>query len=228
MHKKLDFGLTLCLTGNIMFLLFAGITYIYYKLFFKASQGFIKFLEFADYMVLIFGFMVFAVGLYFIWTTARMRLKMKSAIAFYILMEAVLMFCELHSYLTRDFYHPYSTALAIIHSVLSAAVCFSLIELDPYKKCLEVFLIICIAIILTGMLGIVFGIRLYFGILINAVAYSVLFIGLKRMLNKEMIEVDCHGDRARVAEYRGFFDDNDNEKTDAQRAKEQSEQNNKE
>ena len=39
-------------------------------------------------------------------------------------------------------------------------------------------------------------------------ALTVLFASLKYMMKREMIEIDCHGDRARVAEYNSntFFE----------------------
>ena len=122
----------------------------------------------------------------------------------YILVELVMMILELNSY-QIEFYKPYSLLLAVIHAVFSAAVCFTFLSLDPGKSCLEVAVTICFGVILGGMLGNVIGIRIYFSILTNAVAYAGLFSAIRYMYCREMIEIDCHGDKARVAEYDSSF-----------------------
>jgi hypothetical protein len=230
MHKKLDIGLKLGMLGNIIFLLFGAITFIYMKMMQKnTKESTLLNIERFEYFLLFLGFAMIFAAAYFILISVRMRGKLKIAMWLYGCMEAFLMYCELHSYDTREFYHPYSLTLAIVHALLSAAVCFSFLQFDPYKKPFEILIIVCIAIILVGMLGNVFEIRLYFSILFNAVAMTVLFAGIIYMLKKEIIEIDCHGDSARVAEYRGFFDGDDNEKkTDAQMASEKNKKTNDE
>ena len=118
------------------------------------------------------------------------------------------MYCDLNSFEVMSFYDPYSMLLAIVHSVISAAVCFAFLYLDPYKTPFEVVVIICIGVILGGMFGNLLGIRIYFSILVNAIAFTGLFAAIKYMYGHDIIEIDCHGDQARVAEYKsGFFDD---------------------
>ncbi|HRR75456.1 MAG TPA: hypothetical protein P5191_01395 [Ruminococcus sp.] len=231
MHKKLDLGLKLGLAGNILFLLFGFFTFIYYKLAYKGTaQSKLLLLERVEYFLLFLGFAMFFAAAYFITISVRMRLKLKLAMWLYGAMEAFLMYCELHSYQTMSFYHPYSLTLAIGHALISAAICFLFLDFDPYKKPFEILIIVTIGIILAGMMGNIFEIRLYFSILFNAVALTVLFAGIIYMLNKEIIEIDCHGDKARVAEYRGFFDGDDPEekKTDAQKASEKNSESNEE
>ena len=133
-----------------------------------------------------------------------MRDWLKIAFSVYIVEEAVMMIIELNSY-RLDFYKPYSLALAIIHSVFSAVVCFSFLSLDPDKKQFEVIVIICIGIILGGMLGNVMGIRIYFSIFTNSIAFTILFGSIKFMLKRETIEIDCYGDKATVTTYRSTF-----------------------
>jgi uncharacterized membrane protein YfcA len=81
------------------------------------------------------------------------------------------------------------------------------VYLDPYKTQYEILIIMCIGLILGGMFGNLIGIRIYFSILMNAVAFLIMFYGIRVMLKREIIEIDCYGDRARVAEYRSVFFD---------------------
>lgn len=83
-----------------------------------------------------------------------------------------------------------------------------MLSFDPYKNKFEVITIICIGIILGGMFGNILGIRIYFSIVVNAVAFAVMFFSIKKLLKNQDIEIDCYGDRARVAEYKSdFFDE---------------------
>lgn len=205
MHEKLSKGLTFGLVGNILFVVFSVICYIYYATY-DYESAFSKFLEITAYLCEFtgFGFLVFSD--YLITVTTRMRKTLKIAFPIYIAMEAVMMFLELNSY-KFEFYKPYSFALAIVHSIVSAAICFTFLQLDPYKNKFEAVIIICIGIILGGMFGNLLGIRIYFSILTNAIAFTLLFVAIKYLLKREEIEIDCHGDRARVAEYKGLFDE---------------------
>lgn len=205
MHKKLSLGLTLCLVGNLFFLMFSIVCYFYYKAF-GVNGIVIRFIEVIAYACEAAGFISLLIGIILIGRAVRMRIWIKIAFPLYILTELAFMILELNSY-RIDFYEPYSLALAIVHSVFSAAVCFTFLSLDPGKVCLEVVIVVSFAMILAGMLGNILGIRIYFSILTNAVAFSVLFASIKWMLGREMIEIDCHGDKARVAEYTSTFFD---------------------
>ena len=218
MHKRLNIGLDLGLAGNVLFLIFAVLTYVYYRLF-NAGSSAVDALEKIEYVLLFLGFGSFAVSALLITMAVRMRTRFKAALWLYIVMEAVIMYCELNSYDVRSFYHAYSMWLAIIHAVISSAACFAFIELDPYKKPFEILIIVCVGVILVGMMGTVFNVRVYFSVIMNALSFTVLFSGIKYMMSHEIIEIDCHGDSARVAEYRGFFE-GDEQKTDAQKAAE--------
>ncbi|MBQ9898497.1 MAG: hypothetical protein IJM44_03465 [Ruminococcus sp.] len=207
MHKTLSRGLTAGLIGNILFVLFAFVCFIFYKSYVPDSTG-SNTLEVIAYLCLFSGFGMLIFSDVCICRTVRMRQWLKFGFTAYIVMEALMMYLELNSYKYESFYEPYSLMLAILHAVFSAAICLTFVSLDPDKKCLEVMVIITIGMILCGMLGNLMGIRIYFSILTNAVALTVLFASLKYMMKREMIEIDCHGDRARVAEYNSntFFE----------------------
>ena len=86
--------------------------------------------------------------------------------------------------------------------MISAAACFAFLQLDPDNTKYEITVTVCIGMILFGMLGTIFGVRAYFGVLINAVSFALLFGMIRFLLKREDIEIDCYGDRARVAEYK--------------------------
>lgn len=207
MHKQLDLGLNLGLIGNALFICFAVVCYFYYLLY-DPESAFIRGMEITAYILEFSGFLTLIVSDILISRTTRMRLWMKIAYTFYIVMEAFMMYCELNSFQVRNFYDPYSLVLAIVHSVISAAVCFSFLSLDPYKVNFEIVVIVCIGLILGGMFGNLIGIRIYFSILVNAVAFTVLFGAIKYLQKREDIEIDCHGDNAKVSDYsqKDFFE----------------------
>ena len=206
MHGKLNKGLTLGLVGNLSFIGFGIVCYIYYMTFdFQTVHS--RVLEIIAYLLEFTGFGLLAVSVLLICRTVRMRFWLKFGLSFYTVMEAVMMVLELNSY-RLEWYDPYSLLLAIIHSVISAAVCFAMLSFDPYKNKFEVITIICIGIILGGMFGNILGIRIYFSIVVNAVAFADMFFSIKKLLKNQDIEIDCYGDRARVAEYKSdFFDE---------------------
>jgi len=215
MHERLYKGLTLSLTGNLLFILFGFTSFIYYHIYDPESTA-VKIVAFIAYIIEIFGFSSLLFGDYLISTAIRMRSFLKISFTVYIFVEVAMMILELNTYRIENFYKPYSLVLAIIHSVFSAVVCFSFLQLDPDKTVYEIINTVCIGIILGGMLGNIMGIRIYFSIITNAVALSILFWSIKFLLKREDIEIDCHGDRARVAEYRSIIVDdnkNDNQKS---------------
>lgn len=203
MRERLNTGIFLCLIGNLLFIGFGFVCMIYYKTY-DSNSILTKLLEGLAYITEVAGFGTLAFGDYFIICSARMRKEMKIAFSVYIVFEALMMVLELNSYYF-SFYEPYSLGLAIFHSMVSAAVCFSFIQFDPGNKKYEILLIVCIAIIFVGMLGNIVGIRIYFSILANAVAYSLLFEGIRYLTKRYEIDIDVHGDRATVTEYSSDF-----------------------
>lgn len=202
MHKKLTRGLTFGFISNLLFIGFGFISYIYYKTYMEGT-AYSKGMELFAYAVEFSGFAAAIYSAVLLWTTMRMRKTLKVMYTLYIVLEAVMMYLELNVDYRDGYYRPFSLALAIAHAIVSAAVCFSFLQLDPDQTSLEVVIIICSGIILGGMMGNFLGIRIYFSIITNAVSFAVLFYMIKRLLEREEIEIDCHGDRARVAEYNG-------------------------
>lgn len=205
MHERLNGGLKFCMLANLLFVAFSIICLIFYSTY-EAGSVLSKILELLAYAVEIGGFAVFIWGDWLVSTAVRFRNIMKICMTVYIFLEGIMMILELNSY-RLDFYKPYSLALAILHAIISGLICLSFIQLDNDKKKLELCLILCIAIIFGGMLGNIIGLRIYFSIMTNAIAYSLLFFLIQVLIKREEIEVDCHGDRARVAEYKSTFVD---------------------
>lgn len=203
MRDTLKRGLTYGMVGNLFFIAFSLVCLIYYNIYDPAKIS-SRIIEIIAYTVETLGFLSLMLGMIDINRSVRMRPMLKFGFPVYILVELVMMILELNSY-QIEFYKPYSLLLAVIHAVFSAAVCFTFLSLDPGKSCLEVAVTICFGVILGGMLGNVIGIRIYFSILTNAVAYAGLFSAIRYMYCREMIEIDCHGDKARVAEYDSSF-----------------------
>ncbi|MGN0580668.1 MAG: hypothetical protein ACI4JE_07320 [Ruminococcus sp.] len=203
MRDTLKRGLTYGMVGNLFFIAFSLVCLIYYNIYDPAKIS-SRIIEIIAYTVETLGFLSLMLGMIDINRSVRMRPMLKFGFPVYILVELVMMILELNSY-QIEFYKPYSLLLAVLHAVFSAAVCFTFLSLDPGKSCLEVAVTICFGVILGGMLGNVIGIRIYFSILTNAVAYAGLFSAIRYMYCREMIEIDCHGDKARVAEYDSSF-----------------------
>lgn len=199
MNPRLRNALRLGLAGNLMFVLFGFVCYFYYKTYDRESS-FSSTLEVVAYLIEVGGFGALVLSDFLLSTTVRMRNYMKIGYSVYILLESVMMYFELNT-MDLEFYQPYSLGLAIVHSIISAAVCFSFLQLDPDRSKFEMLIIICVGIMLGGMFGNILGIRIYFSIIANAVGFAVMFYGIMYLLKREEMEIDCHGDQAKVVEY---------------------------
>ncbi len=209
MQAKLSRAVTLGIIGNGHFILFLLVSLLYNRLFTSdINSGLLKLIEVTAYIIEVSGFAVLVMADYFICSAVKMRKLPKVTFSLYLAMEAFFMFCELNGYLVRSFYAPYSLGLYIIHVLASAAVCFTFVYFDPYKSKFEFLVIGSIIIILAGLFGNYMGIRIYFSIIANALAYIVLFTGMKIMLKREIIEIECHGERTNEVKYKsGFFEE---------------------
>lgn len=199
MHERLSKGIIFGFIGNLLFVAFGIVCYFYY-ITYDAESTVSRVLEILAYTTEFSGFAILIYSSWLMFSAIRFRNLMKIGFSVYLVVEAVMMFLEINPF-HLEFYKPYSLPLAIVHSVFSAAVCFAFLQLDPDKKELEFMIIVCVGIMLGGMFGNIMGIRIYFSIIANAVGFSVLFYSLKRMMQNEVIEVDCNGDSAFEARY---------------------------
>ena len=212
MHERLNRGIFLGIIGNVLFITFGLICYLFY-ISYEGESVHSRVLEISAYITEFSGFIVLIYSSWLMFSAIRMRSWLKFGFSAYILLEAIMMFLEINT-AKFSFYAPYSLGLAIFHSVLSAAVCFSFVQFDPNNSKLEVVVIVCTGIMLGGMFGNIMGIRVYFSIISNAVGFSILFAALRYLLRREEVEIDCHGDKARVSEYSSsvFFGETDDKK----------------
>lgn len=214
MQEKLTKGIFFGLIGNILFVVFGLICLLYYYTY-DAESIFSRIIEVTAYCTEFMGFGLLIYADYLLIASLRLRRMLKVCFSAYIVLEAVMMFLELNAY-NFTFYEPYSLPLAIVHAVVSAMACFAFLQLDPDNTKYEVAIITCITLILAGMLGNILGIRVYFSIIASALGFSVLFGTIHYLRNREEIEIDCNGDRARVAEFNGstLFNESETKKTD--------------
>lgn len=206
-NPRLRNALRLGFAGNLLFVLFGFVCYFYYKTY-EHGSSFSKTVEVIAYFIEVGGFGALIISDFLLSTTVRMRNYMKIGYSVYIVLESVMMYFELNT-MDLDFYQPYSLGLAIVHSIISAAVCFSFLQLDPDRSKFEMLIIICVGVMLGGMFGNILGIRIYFSIIANAIGFAVMFYGIMFLLSREEMEIDCHGDKAQVVEYHSstIFDD---------------------
>lgn len=208
-QEKLTKGIFFGLIGNLLFVMFGVIAFIYYHSY--SHDSFLsKTLEALAYSV---EFLAFGLLLYADWLlikSIRLRRLLKISFTCYIILEAVMMVLELN-FFRLDFYEPYSLPLAIIHTVVSAMACFAFLQLDPDNVRWEVAVSICFTLILIGMLGYIFDVRVYFSIITNAIGFTVLFSAMKFFREREQLEIDCYGDRAKEAVFNSstLFDEAD-------------------
>lgn len=203
MNKNLLKCFYLPLFGNIFFIAFAIICFVYYHTFGTIGVV-VKSFEAVAYICEIVGFLLNLIAIIMICKTVRQRNYMKIGYSVYIVVEIIMMVLELNWY-KFPFYEPYSLVLAISHSIFSALICFSFLQLEPKTTCLEIMVVISVGIMFFGMMGNIFGIRIYFSILTNAFAYVVLFASVIFFLKQERLEIDCYGDKATTVKYKSSF-----------------------
>ncbi len=206
MHPKLKKCFQLGQYANLLFLLFAVVCVVYYWLITRHGVELIV-LEIAAYTIETSGFICMLLSLMNFWKIVRHRYLMKAMMLVYLIVEVVIMIMDFNAD-HFPFYESNSMWLNICHSIFSAATCFSYLALQPKNTALEISIIITVTIILSGMFGVIFGWSVYISIFANSVAYVVLFSLLRFLHSQERLEVDCHGDRARVQTFKStFFDE---------------------
>lgn len=198
MQEKLNKGILFGMLGNVAFVVFGLVCLVYYYTYTGGVLS--RILEAVAYGIEVFGFGMLIYSDYLLIASARFRRLMKISFTAYIILEALMMILELNSG-SLSFYQPYSLPLAIVHAVVSAAACFSFLQLDADNTKFEVVIVAAIAAILAGMFGNILGVRIYFSIIINALGFAFLFGSILFLMKRGDIDIDCYGDRARVAEF---------------------------
>lgn len=204
-EKKRQYTLLDCMKmgrlGNILFVAFIIVCLIYYYSLAKYGHFVIPF-EIVAYALEACGFAFFTVAVIWLDKLVRARTWMKVLMPTYITVEAFLMLLEFDFVpVVGKYYNGLSIGLIIAHALFSAVIAFSLIQLDPQNKKMQIVVAITVSITLAGMLPGIAGYRIYAGILINAFAYIVFFSIMKRLVETEELEIDCYGDKARVTNF---------------------------
>lgn len=206
MHPKLKRCFEFGQYANILFLAFTVVTYLYYWLVRRYSLSLVP-MEIAAYTIETAGFVMMLLSLLNFCKIVRHRYLMKTAMLLYLITEVVIMILDFNAD-QLEFYRSGSMWFNIIHSIYSAATCFTYLCLEPKNTGLEVAVVIAITLILSGMLGTIFGLHIYVSIFANSIAYVVFFSILRFLLSQERIMIDCHGDRAREQKFQSSFFDN--------------------
>lgn len=216
-HEKLTKGIMFGLIGNLLFVAFGIVGVLYYYTY-DVESVFSKIIEVLAYCIEFMGFGLLIYADWLLIKSIRLRRLLKFSFSAYIVLEAVMMILELNSY-KIEAYEPFSLTVAIVHAIASGLACFAFLQLDPDNVKWEIAIGACFTLILTGMLGNLFGERVYFSIITNAIGFSVLFGAMKFFRDREQLEIDCYGDRANEAVFTSSTlfsddsdDDNDNDK----------------
>lgn len=199
------------LTANICFIIFIIVTVIYYTFFTYTQQSFLLFDGIA-YFFEMMGFILLAGSTLGLIGIMRDRKLMKTAMSVYFFMELILVILDLNI-IEADFFDATNKVVIIIHSILSIAVCCTYLSLEPKRKSIERLVMICSVIMATGIFCVIYDSRVYVSILINCIAYLVMYAAIVKMLELEYIEIDCYGDTVSVMEVDSstFFDDDDSD-----------------
>ncbi|MBQ3257439.1 MAG: hypothetical protein IJN11_04770 [Oscillospiraceae bacterium] len=206
MHPKLKRCFHFGQYANLLFLLFAAVCALYYWLINRHDLEVVP-LEIAAYTIETGGFVFMLLSLINFWKIVRHRYIMKAAMLIYLITEVVIMILDFNA-MRLPFYEARSMAYNIVHSIFSACICFTYLALEPKNTALEVAIVLSVTIILSGMFGTIFGLHVYISLFANSVAYVVLFSILRFLHSQERLLVDCHGDRARVQDFKSsFFDE---------------------
>lgn len=185
--------------SNLLFVLFIILTMAYYKLYLKTGIVSVI-IEAIAYGLEFLGFMCMIASALGLIARLRQRILLKTAMVVYFIVEAAIMVFDLNVINVDTFYTPSSKILVVLHCVFSAAVCLTYMQLETKKTCIQVAVAIASTIMLLAIFVIVGNTRVYASVLINSIAYIVLF-GLILFFDKqEMIWVDCYGDIAPVYE----------------------------
>lgn len=196
------------LASNLSFIIFIIITMIYYSYYLHTGK-ILPVVEIIAYSIEIIGFMLMILAAIGYCVKLRFRLSLKIAMVLYFLVEFIIMICDFHLIDAEEFYSPASKGLIIFHCVFSAIVAMFYMQLDSQKNCMQVSAAVTAVIMMLASFSIVFEVRVYASVLVNSFAYVFMYGSVLFYDKREMIDVDCHGDVAKVYEYNGFFEDDD-------------------
>jgi len=194
------------LLSNALFILFIIVTLIYYS-YFVRTGNILPVVEVIAYAIEISGFILMAANAVGLWVKLRFRSLLKIAASVFFLAEFIIMVCDFNLIDVAEFYTPSSKVLIISHCIFSAFVIMCYLQLDTSNKYVQISCSVSAVISMLATFAIVFNVRLYASVLVNSIAYVVLYSMILFFENREYIYVDCYGDAAKVYDNQSFFDD---------------------
>ena len=194
------------LLSNLMFVLFIIVTMIYYSYYLRTGN-ISAIVEFIAYSIEVSGFLLMAVSVVGYAVKLSDRLLLKIFMSLYFVVEFIIMIFDFNVIDVSEFYTPASKALILSHCVFSVFVIMCYLQLETNSKQIQYAVSIAAVISMLASFSIVFNVRVYASVLVNSLAYIVLYSLVLFFDKRDEIYVDCHGDVAKVYEDKGFFDD---------------------
>ena len=105
MHERLNRGIFLGIIGNVLFITFGLICYLFY-ISYEGESVHSRILEISAYITEFSGFIVLIYSSWLMFSAIRMRSWLKFGFSEYILLEAIMMFLEINT-AKFSFYAPY-------------------------------------------------------------------------------------------------------------------------
>ncbi len=193
------------LLANSMFVLFIIVTLIYYSYYLRTGN-IVPVIEAIAYAIEVSGFLLMLLNVVGYAVKLRGRLPLKIAMSVYFLMEFIIMICDFNLIDVSEFYTPASKALIISHCVFSTAVVMFYMLIEKENTVLQKATTVAAVICMLACFAIVFNVRVYASVLVNSVAYIVLFSVILFYDNRGVIYPDCYGEEQKTFSDSGFFE----------------------
>ncbi len=196
----------IALASNILFVLFIIVTMVYYAYYLKTGN-IVRVVEFIAYTMEVGGFILMLASIMGYISKLRGRLLLKIGMSVYFVVEFIIMILDFNVIDAKDFYSPTSKILIISHCVFSAAVALLYMGLEKNRLCLQISVAVTAVIMMLGVFSIVYNVRVYASVLINCIAYIIMYSLILTFHGRQLLEVDCYGDSEKLYDDSGFFID---------------------
>ncbi|MDR1673877.1 MAG: hypothetical protein LBR54_00275 [Oscillospiraceae bacterium] len=201
---KLKHSMMLGVVSNLFFIFFVVFCLLYYDLHGNTGIAVMSF-EITAIIIEIIAFLIMSASIIMITLMVQQRTVLKIAMAVYLLVEVLVMLADFDLIQLGSWFDSYGTVIIIAHSIFSALICLLYLSLDKNKTPLQIDVIIAATLMLLGMFAVVFQRRIYISVLANTFGYLFLYVAVMVQIDYEILEIDCYGYKARVAEYHSSF-----------------------
>ncbi len=196
----------IALASNILFVLFIIITMTYYAYYLRTGN-IVRVVEAIAYTMEVLGFILMLASVMGYISKLRGRLLLKIGMSVYFVVEFIIMICDFNVIDAEEFYTPTSKILIISHCVFSAAVALLYMGLEKNRICLQIAVAVSAIIMMLGVFSIVYNVRVYASVLINSIAYIVMYSLILAFYGRQLLEVDCYGEPDKLYDDSSFFND---------------------